>query len=344
MRGGSPARARTAGTVVPMMLRTVSLALLVAPLCVHCSSGPRTPDGGPASDARPDDASHSIDDVAAGEAAVDAAGGDAATAPPDADASSPLPPPVTKSDGTTPANFACNHHFTDPPAQPIAPHAFHVSVFYRPNTFDPLPGATVTLIDPATGLPGSNPSFTADASGSTSVPLAGNTRVAWWVQAQNGTSLRCDPCLDGYVFNYLAPSNDRASTDVVQTSGVEVDWFHGLTSGLGATPLVLGTVVDCDGDVVQNARVRVGEAPLCSAATGVFPCIAYRDEHSVDVSATATRATGVFVVVGDTPGPLSIRVEGRTDATQATTSVLGSLDVLTFERALSYGAATPLRE
>lgn len=254
---------------------------------------------------------------------------------------------VTKPDGITPSSFACNHHFTDPPAEASAAHAFSVRIIS--NVAKPLPptSGTVTRIDPSTGSTTGMPSTPIDATGMATLSLPGNARAAWKVSAGGAT---CDPCIDSYEFNRLVGANATGTTTPLDTIVFEIDHAVGWSeaSGFLASQYLVGTILDCDGDPVMNATIAASGATSCpSVAMGPEAvCFVFPHDAKANPSTfyTATGATGQFVVYMATPGPVVVSAMGRLLASDASPTVLGKLEAITFAGSLSLGTMSPLRE
>jgi len=307
-------------------------ALFVTLLVASCAAEAVAPDAATV----PPDAGAVLADAA--KVLVDAAEGlaDAADVLPDAaalvDGGAPVPTSsVTKPDGVTPANYRCNHSFSDgPPGGNVDQH-FHVGIMTnsdREGVRSGAVGARVELVDPRTGASIDPFILVTDAHGNVTLPLGGNVRIAWKI-AEGFWGSPCDPCVTTYELNRLT------STATITTRIVEVDHFFGLTPGLGqgSAAKVIGTVVDCDGDPVKNATIEY--APPC-APGGQRPCQAYYAAGRPDVRATATDRDGRFLVFPAAEGPVTVRVRGGAE-------IIGETSFVAFDRSVIWTVATPLR-
>ena len=293
-------------------------------MAVGCNSSSATTDAKPS---RFDGA------VATGDAALDAA------------------PPLTvmKSDGVTPANFACNHHFTDGAAEAAVTENVDLTVYSVISGARPGRMVTMTLVDPTTALPMGTSTVT-DTSGHASLSVPGNSRVAW----MNSSAGQCgdDNCVDTYEFNRLTLSSAQASSGVLTASIYEIDKYVGIASGDGSGPpgasnygSVLGTVTDCDGDTVQNAHIRANQVAtnvmLCDGDGSSLPCSRYQVDN-VGASNRETNSNGEFLLLGLPTGAVTITATGLLAGASAE-SDLGSVDAVATPGAFALATLTPLR-
>jgi len=260
-----------------------------------------------------------------------------------------LPPPVEKAATGNPANYACNHSFSDGAAGPTTGEAFHmiVQTTANPGTAN---GATLTFIDPATASTAGMLSYTVGSTGGVLIPVVSNTRLAWKNHAEPGSGTPPDNYVDTYEFNRLTLSSSAAATGDILTRIVDQSAYGGLSGlVLGSTPLptdsaqIAGAVNDCDGSAVKNAQVTLTGATPCSNSPITFPCIAYFKSGFPNKNQTATDVDGQFLVFGVTPGSVvTVSVVGTTSGTATATIPLGTLDVVGVANSVSLGAATPL--
>ena len=246
---------------------------------------------------------------------------------------------VTKSDGVTPANFACNHSFTDGPVGSTVTEHFHVDALPSGTNS----GVTLTLVDGTTAQPIGTSSMSSDA-GDLSLDVAGNSRVAW-LSHSDGSCAR-DSCVDTYQFNQLTLANGAAATGTMAVTVWEIDDYAGFISAGGLGPsrnvpagALLGTVTDCDGDPVMNAHVRFHDAPLCNQSAS--PCLWY-DVAGGALSNTATNADGRFLLLGAPLTAFNVTATGVLSGSTVEAE-LASADVVGIDQAFSLAALTPLR-
>ena len=302
-----------------------------ATLVVGCTT---SPSGAPHGlDAAPSDASANTD-----------------AAPPDASANTDAAPSDAGADSVpgldsgvlvdaqgAPSDYSCAGAVDAGAPGPAAPHLFHVASL----RFKTATGTNLAIVD-ATGAQ-QGAAVTTDSSGNATLTVPGNSFVSWEVSGQGCP----DTCVPTYQFDALTHTQAEVDAGAVEHAlGWDIDDFAGAISQLGASmtqALAIGTVVDCAGQPVANARVTAtvaGQAvPACvSTGTPLVPCLAYVTfGHNMDSTMTATGPTGQFVVLGDAGAIVTAKASGvALGSTQP--MQLGSITLPLFKESVSLGS------
>jgi hypothetical protein len=248
---------------------------------------------------------------------------------------------VTKADGSA-ANFACNHSFSDGPAQGAISQKMDV-VAQGATSSPPLPGTRIALLNPGTATT-SGVFAISDSSGNATMATTGNTRIGF----KNHHDPDTQTYIDTYEYNRLTTGTAGAGTNVMGTR-VITSTVYGVFGGLlGAQPsdlagkvAVAGAINDCDGDTVAHATVTIpGNPPTCATAA-TYPCVAYFRSGVPNRNAKDSDVDGQFVVLAAAPGALTITVNGSlTDG--GTAESLGELNIFGVADTVAIGTSAPL--